>query len=248
MTYLRHVRNIWEHILDYDSASFTLLDVMSVSKLQGRCPGLSLEDQGYITSLFESNELFSRIQDQQLLSRIRSKLSSTECIILSLHTFLEDTKLLEPCSKILRQLLPSSWQGSIHAGLAQCLLPSDSQDALVEHGAEDFVVLKDEKDFRLWCGYRELWLFALRNFPFMGIVKPRKDRHASEPFQYRESPQRWYKLAKLADKLGFASTEIERLSSSDPLSSFVQHIMSDLNHGKEFHSNGAQLSNKVQKL
>ena len=50
---------------------------------------------------------------EPVLPAMYPRISSIPCIIPSLHTFLEDTKYLEPCCKILREILPPRSKGTI---------------------------------------------------------------------------------------------------------------------------------------
>ncbi|KAL9616021.1 MAG: hypothetical protein Q9160_009059 [Pyrenula sp. 1 TL-2023] len=207
-----HIKHIWVYILDQNPAAFRLLDSSTVLKIQGRCPKLSSDDQSYVSSLFKMREVFPQIQDKQLLSRIHKNISATDWIIPSLHTFLEDTKFLEPCLKILRRLLPPSYRGTIHSGLERCFSHNRSSLLRVERAAMQFINVQDNSDLRFWSGYRQLWLYALRNFPFMGDVKPRKNRQSPEKPDYnRDVSECWNTLGKLAREFRFVTSEIERL-------------------------------------
>lgn len=161
-------------------------------------------------------EVFPQIRDKQLLSRIHKNISVTDWIIPSLHTFLEDTKFLEPCSKILRRLLPPSYRGTIHSGLGRCFAHHGSGILRIEHAAMEFLNLQNNSNLGPRSGYRQLWLYALRNFPYMGDVKPRKNRQRPEASKYnRDVSECWNTLGKLAKELGFVTPETERLCLAD---------------------------------
>src|SRR4051812_45214767 len=59
-----------------------------------------------------SRELLHAIQDDNIRSQIFERLCSIKHVITTIHTFLEDTKYLEPCTRILKKLLPGKSKGS----------------------------------------------------------------------------------------------------------------------------------------
>lgn len=138
--------------------------------------------------------------DQRTL--ILERLRSIEYVIPSLHTFLEDTKYLEPCVKILKAILPEKCRRSL------------SQHFQVLHSSQTGMrIQKSEFAFEdrpassslpsSWASYRQLWLFALRHFPVMGGQAPRKT-NAKESAESTGMQQRWWhELSALAAKLGY---------------------------------------------
>lgn len=54
-----------------------------------------------------AKELFPAIQDETNRSQLLERLCSIKHVITTIHTLIEDTKYLEPCSRILKKILPS---------------------------------------------------------------------------------------------------------------------------------------------
>ena len=108
--YLHRTKATWDIIVCDIGAC---VDVDTVKSLQGLYPFRSIEDRLQVEERINASiillEIISQPQRTQLLARI----SSIPYIIPSLHTFLEDTKYLEPCCKILREILPPSSKGTI---------------------------------------------------------------------------------------------------------------------------------------
>ena len=73
-----------------------ILDAKTVSVLQGRCPKCR-EDGDLIRAQW--NEVFSGFSGRK--GHIWSRIAQIDYIIPSIHTFLEDTKLLEPPARIM---------------------------------------------------------------------------------------------------------------------------------------------------
>ena len=121
-----------------------------------------------------SGELFPAIRDGDIRAQIFDRLCSMKQIIISIYTFLENTKYLELCAKILKRLLPDKYKNSIskhfqalHTGQSSIKIQTS------EFAFEDRKLLSSSH--ASWLSYRQLWLFALRHFSVMDGQKPRKD-------------------------------------------------------------------------
>lgn len=102
--YLIWVKAAWAYILGEEEELRFHLDAGTVTILEGRCPKLSAEDERLLQR--NQSHLFPAIpvhRAQSILSRVQK----IDYIISSIHTFLEDTKILEPCAKIMKRLLPT---------------------------------------------------------------------------------------------------------------------------------------------
>ncbi len=103
----------WDFILGDDKDLCLQLDSCTVQRLEGRCPCYSAEDLALTEERVSWHEIFSSpcfdAQRDQLLHRLRR----VQRLIPSIHTFLEDTKYLEPCARVMRGLLPERFKGSI---------------------------------------------------------------------------------------------------------------------------------------
>src|SRR5947207_25155 len=95
--YLRRVKETWSLIIGENENYRLLIDPNTVHLLQGRCPGLSSEDRAFVQMRMLSGELFPAIKADDIRSQIFNRLCSIKHIIISIHTFQEDTKYLEPC-------------------------------------------------------------------------------------------------------------------------------------------------------
>lgn len=164
--YLRRLKQQHSYIIGGNEHDGYLLDANTVHLLQDRCAGLSSEDRAFLQSRITSGELFPAVREEGTRAEIYARLCSMDRIIISLHTLLEDSKILEPCARILKRLLPSKCSGSL------------SQHFQALHNGESSITVQisefetEDRSLRSsrqasWIAYRQLWLFVLRHFPSM---------------------------------------------------------------------------------
>jgi len=121
--YLRQIKKTWTHIVGDSEADQLGLDANTVAILQGRCPSLSLEDRAHIQNRIVAGDVLPAVQIDDERSRIFDRVCSIQHVIPSIHTFLEDTKYLEPGARILKKILPGKCKvsisqdfGALHSG------------------------------------------------------------------------------------------------------------------------------------
>ena len=172
--YLRRVKEQWTLIIGGSEEQMLLADPNTIHLLQGLCPGLSSADRASVQMGMLSGELFPAIKNNDIRSQILERLCSIKNVIISLHTFLEDTKYLEPCARILKQLLPTRCKGS----LSQHFQALHSGQSTIKVQTSEFGYRERElssSSYSSWVSYRVIWLFALRHFPGMDRQAPRQD-------------------------------------------------------------------------
>jgi Protein of unknown function (DUF3723) len=111
----------------------------------------------------------------------------------SLHTFLKDTKWLEPSAKIIRRILPVGLRLTIrnelydHFKLLAYRLrgTGSSEDVVFGHA------------------YRTLWMFTIRDFVEYSDVKLRLNERGLSKLVPRSNTEPLYKLVQEALELGF---------------------------------------------
>ena len=199
---LRRIKEAWVQIVGEREDDQLRLDASTVRILQGRCPYRSSEDDAQVRMRMLSGEILPAFKADDQRTRILERIRSIEYVIPSLHTFLEDTKYLEPCAKILKAILPAKSGRSLSQHF-QALYNSQT----------GIKIQKSEFDFEdrpgpsslssSWTSYRQLWLFALRHFPVMGGEAPRKRKARESAGSTGEQQRWWYELPALASKLGY---------------------------------------------
>ena len=153
--------------------------------LQGRHPQQSRDDQEYVRTLITAGDAFCWLGQADRIETLR-RIDQVGCIIPSLHTFLEDTKWLEPPAKILRRLLPAASRCSLRNGFKHFFVSSST------HTGQAFTQ-----------AYRQLWLSALANFADLSSVKPRIDRRTTQSSTAKSETEVWCDLVRFCHQLGF---------------------------------------------
>jgi Protein of unknown function (DUF3723) len=129
-------------------------DTYTVSVLQSRVPKMSIDDREWLHDQMDSHKIFKSVTEIPIRNTLWAALCEVDVLIPSLYTLFEDLKYLSLCRKVLVPLLPSPLEHSI------------------------FVSLRDIYDrphgFRK--AYRELWAYAMRDWPFVLLENPRQGR------------------------------------------------------------------------
>ncbi len=199
--YLCRIRNTWTRIVGDEEADQLQLDANTVATLQGRSPLQSSEDRAHVQNRMLAGDVLKAVTADDQRSRIFHRVCSIEHVIPSIHTFLEDTKYLEPPARILKELLPGKCKGSmsqhfsaLHSGQTKVKLQTS------EYTFEDRTSPSGRSS---WLSYRQLWLFALRHFPVMDGQSPRRDKTKLGALHEGRQPRRWYELCSLASENGY---------------------------------------------
>jgi len=171
--YLRRVKATLISFIGENENDWPLIDANTAYLIQGRCPGLSFEDRAHIHSKMLARELFPAIQDENIRSQILERLCSIKHVITTIHTLIEDTKYLEPCSRILKKILPGKSKGSLSQYFKG--LHNGQHNAKVQttdYTSEDRT---SSGSHASWVAYYVLWLLTLRHFPVIDGQAPWKD-------------------------------------------------------------------------
>jgi len=199
--YLRRIKNTWTQIVGDEEADQLRLDANTVAILQGRCPSRSSEDRVHVQIKMLAGDVLPAVTADDQRSRIFDRACSIEHVILSIHTFLEDTKYLEPPARILKELLPGKCKGSMTQHFSA--LHNGQTKVRVQMSEYTFEDQTSPSGRSSWLSYRQLWLFALRHFPVMDGQSPRRDKTKQSALHEGRQPRRWYELWSLASENGY---------------------------------------------
>ena len=200
--YLSQVKSTWDYILCEDGGLPLQLDSFTVQYLEGRCPRSSSEDLTIVEKQFTRGKLFSSPSFNAYRSDIFRRVRTVRYPIPSIHTFLEDTKYLEPCTRIMKTLLDGKFKGSIrqafdsqHSG--QSVYPEQiDETTTVQRTVESGIEAR-------WRSYRQLWLFSFRHFPEITGQAPRKNVQRPKPVTNGIDYTWWSSMAALASNCGY---------------------------------------------
>jgi len=244
--YLHRIKSTWSFILGWEGDLNCRLDANTVRRLQTRCLRYSSEDKAAVTADMDDGILFPNIPDQRTRRIIKYRLEQIEHIIPSLHTLLEDTKYLEPCAKIVKSLLPVKFKGTIreayeksHTGLSKIQ---------VQHNEHVFFEQEGSVRKCIWIAYRQIWLFAMRHFPDMIGICPRKDDGKPKPTVHRPDEILWHKIAELAEKGGFQTSEIAEYIRRSPFQKMASEFICQCRPPEYYDINTAVLETAVRSI
>ena len=204
MSYLRHVHRVWTIILDGNSELTGFLDARTVGILQGRCPKRADADAQSIIE--QQHDVLPYLSNQTEREQLWERIRSVDCIIPSIHTFLEDTKYLEPCARVMKELLPLEAKTSIYQTYkqhhnGQLRVPIQS----AESRSHPIACKSRTASFRLT--YVQVWLFVMRHFPVLTGHCPRKDPANPKPWTSRGDSVIRAHLFLFAKSAGFENLE-----------------------------------------
>ncbi|KAF7856811.1 hypothetical protein EAF04_009574 [Stromatinia cepivora] len=203
--YLEHIRQFWHSLFCGEKNALRRVNNVDVKSLELKAPRYSKQDAQVLQGQLLSGQIFSAF-NQQEREAIWGELQSIEYLIPSLFTFFEDLKYLSACANSLKRLR------KFH-------LANESNDQYaVEIAQSIFVDTSIPATYCFDIGYRQLWAFAMRNYKEIppDTKKKKKDLLAKSGVE-KADEMILFELAALADRLGFASPEIQTLkqSSSD---------------------------------
>jgi len=210
-SYLRQVKEVWDHIIGADEDARLHLDSNTVFHLQGLCPQAT-EDRVLIESRREG--IFPMIQQRSRRKQLWERLYSVRVSIPSIHTFLEDTKYLEPCSKVLRLLLPTKTETTVRRSFQAM---HNGQVRLKIQSGESSSQEQDEPTSNMteWKGYRQLWLYSMRHFHEMTTHAPRLDGSKAKAPRSQGELIWWCHLHDLARSSGYVDVCANILSTAE---------------------------------
>jgi len=193
-------------------------DRFTVEKLQLRAPLASSDDLSELKKLFDAVKLFPEIRAEEKRRLIWNSISRIGCLIPSLYTLFEDLKMLSPCVKIIKVLIERPFKGSLHDMMEQHFSGANQTPGKVVTQATETLFnsyegsVTDQFEF----GYRQLYLFAWRDFAQMIGEGPKKEKDRPKPTVEEPDPVLWHRFALFADRLGFDSKVIRKLKADDP--------------------------------
>ena len=127
----------------------------------------------------------------------------------------------------MRDLLSNKCRESTRAAFLQRYIGIGQQDDLVQIQSKDLSFMKyREIDLvNALCGYRQLWMYAWRNFPTLVTIISRKDS-GKQKFPVKcLNEQCWRRMAQLAGKLGYEYFELAALQKQNSDAQMVMELL-----------------------
>lgn len=225
--YLRCVRNVWLDISGGDLTIMQMIDEATVKCLELRAPKASKEDADFIVNSMNTGKLFSFISDISLKEKILQNILRIERIIPTLYTFCEDTKYLEPCAIGVKKLLEPKLSDTVKMTLRKSFRGFNMGQGIFlrQDGERRYVQVKGNKEEEFEFSYRQLWMYAMRHFPDLVNVAPRKEPNKEKPIVKEPDPILWQQFADLALRLGFQSDKMKELGSAEALDRAIRNYL-----------------------
>jgi hypothetical protein len=216
ITYLEHVEEFWSSLVGADTATMKKIDQDTVDNLQLLAPGKSRADKSIACGLVLSGRAFSDFSEAERRS-IWSRLEVFDGLVPSLYTFFEDFKYLENCAQCVKRLFgpvnESIWNTMKHMFHGS---PDIEEECLIQTSECTVRHQRAGSAERLDLGYRQVWLYAMRNYTLMPPDPKNDDDLLAKPNRAMADARTIYDLADLARRLGFRSPEIECLVQGSP--------------------------------
>jgi hypothetical protein len=212
---LKHIWKVWDHITLHDQDIQKAADIQTVQLLQLRVPSLSKSDRSFVKTIMESGLLFPSIDDVTIRERILQAVLEIDCLIPSIKTMHKNLKYLEVGAKVLKSLIVSkSPRPTIYHALRSAW--TCTKEPFVETSHRRAFIGSALTSEIVWdIVYKQVWIWALRNFSELGGRGPRKER--SRPSHNPTlDPQVHFEFAKLAKDLGISTRKIESRLENDP--------------------------------
>ncbi|KAB8069697.1 hypothetical protein BDV29DRAFT_198506 [Aspergillus leporis] len=207
--YLCQIHQTWSLLFSEDTAY--LVDSTSVRLVEGLMPSYSLDDRNRLIELMRTERIFPLISGEGERETLQNKLIEISGRILSINTLVQDTLYLERPVKAFRSLLPRKFKGTVRQALLERWKLQDLDRASAVQTSEHSFEAAPMSVNLFSLGMAQLWLFTLRHF-----VKPHIDAKCNQLATSWSTERRSLsKMAILARRLGFSSTEIDKLRWED---------------------------------
>ncbi|KAJ8067017.1 hypothetical protein OCU04_004397 [Sclerotinia nivalis] len=213
--YLEHIQSVWEKVTLSDRIIQMATDVETVRLLQLRVPFLSRSDRKFINSEMASGKLFPKITDPKTRKKVLEAILRVDCLIPSLKTMHENLKYLEVGAKILKNLLIAKSPRLTIYNALRAAWTYNGELFIETKGKRSHIKASHSNEVAWSIIYKQVWIWALRNFSELGGRAPRKE-YRLPPYQPTVDPVLQYEFVKFAKDVGINTRKIESRLQGDP--------------------------------
>ena len=202
-----HIKNTWLDITGNEPSVQRHVDPITVRRLQFRVPAASASDRRLITQMFDDGDIFEGMSDTEMRERVKQNVLALKVVIPSVESFHENMKFFSLGMKIIRKNIadPSPRGSWLEMLMKSWHLPSVPYVETAHGRLKPFV----EPHFTAQLAFTQLFLAALRNFPYLCSEHPRQDRRGELMPAYALASMTSY-LSELAFTLGFNNKTIDK--------------------------------------
>ncbi|KAH8799385.1 hypothetical protein F5884DRAFT_869304 [Xylogone sp. PMI_703] len=210
--YIKCIKETWGKILEGDKSLMESTDEFTVEALQLRVPALSRFDAEFVQNQMTSGRLFPEIWDPAARQGITSRLMTIEHPIPTIHSLFKNLLYIEPAVRMIRDLIPKPWKGSLREALRFHFDAGSTEDALeIQIGEHSYATFTGNYEHSFDLAVRQIFLCAIR--------------YSAKPPRQREHSYSIAGLADLAEKLGFSSSRISTLMKNDIYQKMVLDLL-----------------------
>ncbi|KAF4983778.1 hypothetical protein FDECE_17227 [Fusarium decemcellulare] len=241
LSYLLRIKAYWSQLCGGDLHGMRSFDVETIKKCSGKAPGSNAKHKEHLENLFRSRKILRRFNDQDR-DRIWKQLEDTtkDRSVPTLETFfgnLEYLRLATGCLRFLFDINESSPQNrhvslsreiledqvtlrkfcdksgnSLRQELEDCFQRGVGDNCLLQVSEDHYKLLRNQVVDPFELAYRQLLLFAFREFPSMPWQTRQKLAGATSTVNLAVL----FKFATLAHRIGFRSKKIEAIRGQGP--------------------------------
>ncbi|KAJ5751347.1 hypothetical protein N7533_008375 [Penicillium manginii] len=246
--YLHTIKMFWFGCISQDPLELEKVSSEDVEALQLKLPHLDSPESSNIRTMIIDGRIFSSFTECER-EAIVERIINMDVFIPSLHSFFEDFKLLECWSNCIKRLCPPV-QDSIQLTLRYMFNATDLQEQYSKNGRNPFPIelghndiayanLKISDSFDI--GYRQLWLYSVRNYHRMPPEPIKKSRLLATPNRGEADYHTVYNMAKLAERLGFQSKQIQDILNDPPDRKIAYNMLLKARDPSAFRYNSAKV-------
>ena len=212
---LKDIKVFWYSVFDNDESAMERLDSRSVLSLENTAPGACQADADRLYGRVVSGERLSGFNGEERMT-IWNRLcsASVDRLVPSLYGFFENLKYLQKGADCMKRLVQLESRETIRAALENAFWDgaSDSNMCTVQVSASSMKMLSADGADQFDIVYRQLWLYAMREFPEMPAKVKKKLAGPEGP----EADERvLFYFASLAYTNGIRTTEIRTILDKD---------------------------------
>ena len=205
------MKKFYSDLVDGEEDAMQRIDPATVKSIELRAPRASTRDAKFLYSEIHGGRIFSGFSASER-ERIWGRLQMFEGLVPSLYTFFRDVLYLELLTNSVRRLTQVPKNKSLIEALQKRFTGVKQDDGLIKiHRAEGtFMHGKGNRADQIDYGIRQLFAFAMREYPFIPRESEKEDLLLQQPRAHAD-PSVLHCFADLASDLGFASDEITAL-------------------------------------
>ncbi|KAK8029466.1 hypothetical protein PG993_010757 [Apiospora rasikravindrae] len=215
---LRDIKNWWYLVFDQREDAMQQLEKEDVLAVQCTAPGACRADADRLFGRVRDGEIFRMFDEAERLmlwSRICS--ASADRLVPSLYGFFENCKYIQPAADCMKRLVHLEKRETIRSAMENAFwgpgLPDDASTCMIQVSTSSFKLVPANQADRFDLLYRQLWLYALREYPAMPAERSKK---LAGPKGETADENMLFDFAHMAHIAGFRTPEIDHLLQQDP--------------------------------